>query len=181
MSDRTFVVDHIKFQEPTGRMPVSKEKIRQYASNIRVEFPDTYVELCARHGGNVFARQNDIHRYYRSEENSLISASVFALIHYGDKDDFNYIGAQLDLTMDEVNGLLPFATSFEFNYWCLDFRETTQDPPVVYFDRRFVHIGDSDEELERWKDEYPWFRSVYPAADSFDDFLRGLTSSEKIS
>lgn len=165
---------YVKIIEP---VVVSTSRVEELEVQLNVKFPVSFVEFMAHHGGGRLDKQNNIHSFLIEWTEEKDGAVVADILHFGDPDEYEQrVVDLLPSIPEQVAGLVPFAFGFEFDLWCLDYRNTRSGPPVVYFDRSQVYIDDTPEDATRWAEVEPWHRSVYPAAPSFDRFLEGLTS-----
>ena len=134
----------------------SEKDINDIERKICILFPNDYIE-CAKyhHGGRPSPQDFEVISNF---DGSLIETCLGGLLTFNPKSDY-ILEVFESLTKEHsLKKIVPFATDGSGDYICFDYRETKENPPVVY-----------------WEHEaYPPEKAISYLAPTFTDFLKML-------
>lgn len=129
---------------------VSKERLEFVEDQLGFKFPDEYITIVKSNNGgrpnlNTFVKGN----------NEFIIKSLLRL----DAAQANIIDVKNDLKGRLPARIVPFADDNFGNYFCFDYRDSNEDPDIVFYEHEETDVGAAIKYL----------------SDSFHKFINSLS------
>lgn len=139
------------------------EKVENF---FQVKFPSTFKETIFNYNGG--QPEKDVFDTEQTENETFS-----ALISFSENDKIN-VFREYSYIKDKIpNKVIPFGFDPGGNYICLDYRESSTNPKVVFWN----HEMSIDQLTKKYSMELYKLYDLYFVANSFRDFIESLRES----
>ncbi|GAB4203260.1 MAG: SMI1/KNR4 family protein [Roseiflexaceae bacterium] len=134
--------------------PIEEEIVQNVEKELGVKFPDEFIECVKKyHGGYPTINRFD----YLDDAGRKTTSGLSELLSFDLQYEWNILRENKEPPEEMPKGLVIFGTDGGGGYICFDYRERTNNPPVVF-----------------WSHDTPSAETVIPLAHDFATFLAML-------
>jgi hypothetical protein len=134
-----------------------------FEKDFDVQLPDIYKDLVRLRDGGLL--QKDL--FYYNYKNDYWRNCVGRFLYWQKEDSSSYYSSLTNLYQDPPEffpkGLIPFSQDGGGNYLCFDYRNSKENPPIVFWH----HAVEENE-------------GIFYLADSFEEFINNLKDESEL-